>query len=129
MAIVNNTARRVEIPHESGEWFEIKRLSWRQLELAQEEASNKLLERMKQMGGDLVTALRQVGEEEKNKDRDPVEKYDRWIVLRGAIVKWSYDEKLNDENIEALDEETAQWAFREILSLNEPRTEEETKNA
>ncbi len=129
MAIVSNTARRVEIPHEPGEWIEIKKLSWRQLELAQEEASNKLLARMKQMGGDLVTALRQLGEEEKDKDRDPIQKYDLWVVLRGAIVKWSYEEELNDENVEALDEQTAQWVFREILSLNEPRTEEETKNA
>jgi len=80
---------------------------------------------MKKMGGDIINALQEVGREQK---QDPAAKYDKGTVLGWGIVKWSYDAEVSKENIDALDEKTADWAFREILSLNEPRTEDEQKN-
>ena len=124
MAIVSGVTKRMPIPHEPDEWMELKRLSWRQKELAAEIQSDAMLKRLKQMGGDLVKALQAVG---KKQEQDPVTKYDQGTVLKAGIVKWSYDAEINDENIEALDEETANWAMREILSMN--KTEEEQKNA
>lgn len=130
MAIVTNTTRRVEIPHEPGEWMELKRLSWRQLELAKDVASSDALKRIKSVGGDMMIALQKYGnEQKKGKDRDPASQYDRGIVLEAGVAGWSYDAELKKESIDALDEETAEWAFREILSLNKPRSEEEQKNA
>jgi len=124
MALVTDTVRRIQIPHEEGEWMEIKRLSWRQLEMAAEIQSDSMLKKLKAMGGDLVKALQQAG---KQQEQDPATKYDRGAVLKSGIVRWSYDADI-EENIDALDEETADWAFQEILNLNQPRTEEERKN-
>lgn len=126
MAIVTGATRRVDIPHEPGEWMELKRLSWRQKELATDVASKEGLDRMKSLSGDLLKALRELGKEQEQKLES---KYDRGIVLECGIARWSYDAKVTKENIGALDEETAEWAFREILQLNAPRTEEEQKNA
>lgn len=118
-------SRRVEIPHEPGEWLEIKRLSWRQLEASAEAQTNALLSRMKSLGGDMVKAMRGLAGEQEQK---PGAKYDRGNVLNCGIVRWSYGEEVTPANIDALDEETAEWAFEEILALNKPRTEEERKN-
>ena len=126
MAIVTNVIKRAEIPHEPGEWMELKKLSYRQLEKAGEIASDKAMKQMKGLGGELIKSLREFGKEQQS---DPNKKYDRDAVLKCGIVKWSYSEEVKDENIEALDEETALWAFNEILSFNNPRTEEQTKNA
>jgi len=128
MALVTNVSRKVDIPHEKGEWMELKRLSWRQLEMAEEIQTDAVLKRMKSMGSDMMKALRDAvgkGKEE----QDPFKRYDMATVLEIGINKWSYDAEINKENIDTLDVETAEWAFREILSLNNPRTEEETKNA
>lgn len=125
MALVTDMVRRADIPHEPGEWMELKRLSWRQLEKAEEIQSDNLLPRMKKMGGELIGALQALG---KQQEQDPATKYDRGSVLGWGIVKWSYDAEVNKDNIGALDKTTADWAFREILSLNEPRTEDERKN-
>ncbi|MDD5502586.1 MAG: hypothetical protein PHH26_03880 [Candidatus Thermoplasmatota archaeon] len=125
MALVTGVTKKVEIPHEPGKWMELKRLSWRQLEAAAEIQTDILFERIKKMGSDIVAAFQKAGKEQ---EIDPLTKYDRGAVLQSGIVKWSYDAKVNEANIDSLDEETAEWAFREILSLNNPRTEEEQKN-
>ena len=124
--LVSEITRRADIPHEPDQWMELKRLSWRQLEVAGEVQTDSMLKKLKTMGGDLVKALKEVGKEQ---EQDPLTKYDRGVVLKAGIKKWSYDAEVTDKNIDSLDEETAEWAFREILSLNRPRTEEEAKNA
>lgn len=126
MALVTNIIHRAEIPHEPGEWMDLARLSWRQQELATNIASQEGLKRLKALGGDLLKAMRDFGKEQEQKIEA---KFDRGFVLEAGIVNWSYDAKVNKENIDALDEQTADWAFREILQLNIPRTEDEQKNA
>lgn len=127
MAIVKGKTRRVDVPHEKDEWFEVKRLSWRQLELAADVHSDKALKTMKDMGADMAKAM-QNETRTPTKERSPEQLYDRGIVLEAGILGWSYDEEVNKENIESLDEETAAWAFGEIVGLNKA-TEEERKNA
>lgn len=125
--LVTNQSKRVEIPHEKDEWMEFRKLSWRQMEIAEEIQTDLLLKRMKSMGADMVKALRDAvkGKEE----QDPFKRYDKSTVLDVGIVKWSYEAEITKENIETLDEVTADWAFKEILSLNKTRTDEEVKNA
>ncbi len=126
MALVTNITKKVDIPHEEGEWMEFRKLSWKQLEHASDVSTDALMERMKKMGGDILKALTNSTKEQ---EQDPASKYDRATVLRKGIARWSYEEKVNPDNLDSLDEETAAWAFKEILSLNNPRSEEETKNA
>ena len=128
--LITNMTKRVEIPHEPGEWMVFKKLSWRQLEVAQNVASDEAIKRTKKLGGDVLVSLRKLWRDQKNElETDPATKYDRGTVLEAGIVQWSYDAEVNKENIDKLDAETAEWAFREILDMNKPRTEEERKNA
>ena len=125
MAIVKGITKRAEIPHEPGEWMELRRLSWRQLEQASDAQSDAALQRIKKLGGDLIGALRGLaGDQEQN----PAAKYDRAVVLKSGIVNWSYNVPVTPENIDDLDKETADWAVEEILGMHAPRTEEERKN-
>jgi hypothetical protein len=123
--LVNKITKKVDIPHEEGEWIELKKLSWKQLEQASDASTNALMERMKKMGGDILSALRDAAPQEQNPEEA---KYDISTVLKFGIVRWSYDAAVKD-NIDLLDDETAQWAFKEILNMNKPRTDEEEKNA
>lgn len=126
MALVTQITKRLDIPHEPGEWMEIKKLSWAQLENASNIASEASFTMLKKMGGDLLSAIRDMDiQQEKNAEA----KYDKGAVLECGIVRWSYDAKVSKETIAQLDEETAAWAFDEILGMNKPRTPEETKNA
>ena len=126
MALVTNITKKVDIPHEEGGWMEFRRLSWRQLENASEITADAMLDRMKKLGGDLLTALRDL---DAKQEQAPQAQYDRAAILRAGIAAWSYDAKINPDTVDSLDEETAVWAFSEILSFNKPRTEEERKNA
>jgi hypothetical protein len=126
MALVNDKTRKVDIPHEPGEWMELKKLSWRQLALAADIQTDETIGRLKKMGGDLFKSL---SNEKAKQDADPKLQYDRGFVLEAGISRWSYDAEVTKESIETLDEKTAKWAFEEILSLNEPLSADERKNA
>jgi hypothetical protein len=126
MGLVTEVVKRVEIPHEPHEWIEFRKLSWRQLEQAGEAATNRSFERLKQMGGDLLTALRTAGEQQ---TADPLTQYDKLVVLEHGVRAWSYEAKVETKSICALDEQTADWAFGEILELSKPRSEVDSKNA
>lgn len=128
MAIITGITKRVDIPHEPNEWMELRRLSWRQLELAETVGSEEALKRVKKMGGDMLASLQKMNKKTEQV-ADPSARYDQGTVLEAGIVNWSYDAEVNKENIDNLDSETAKWAFDEILSLNKPRTEADRKNA
>ncbi len=124
--LITGITKRVEIPHEPGEWMEFKKLSWRQIEVAASVYSDNALKRIKEMGGDLLASLRKLDSKEKEQAKD-IPRYDKGTVLEAGIIKWSYNAKINKETIGELDEITAEWAFNEILGLNK-KTEEEIKN-
>jgi 23S rRNA U2552 (ribose-2'-O)-methylase RlmE/FtsJ len=124
--LISNQAQRVDIPHEPGEWMEIKKLSWRQLVLAADIQTDETISRLKKIGGDLFKSLTT---EKAKQETDSSLKYDRGFVLEAGICRWSYDADVNKENIENLDEQTAKWAFDAITGLNKPLTDEERKNA
>lgn len=126
MALINDKTRKVDIPHESGEWMEVKKLSWRQLEVARDIMTDNTVAKFRKMGGEMVKAFTN---EKARQETDPRTQYDRGFVLEAGISRWSYDAEVNKANIEKLDEETAIWAFEEILNLNNPLTDEERKNA
>jgi len=122
--LINDVTRKVEIPHEPGEWMILRKLSWRQEELAKEMQTDKVLKKAKSFVGMMKDFDK--GSSEK---ADPSLQYDMGFVLEAGIVKWSYDAEVNKENINALDAQTAEWAFNEILDMKKPKTEDERKNA
>lgn len=125
MALVSKITKKVDIPHEHGEWIEFRKLSWKQLEKASDIASEASLDRIRKLGGDMVSALRKIADDQ---DSQPEAKYDQGMILKMGIVSWSYDAEVSPETIEQLDSQTAEWAMNQILLLNEPKTEDEIKN-
>ena len=129
MAIVTGLTKKVDIPHEEGQWIIIRQLSWRQREKASDAKTDSVLARVKSMGVDLMHELR--GAEDradvKKALADPAASYDRSLVLEFGIVDWSYKEKL-PKAVDDLDEITAVWAAEQILAFSSPASEEEVKN-
>ena len=129
MAIVTGLTKKVDIPHEEGQWMIFRQLSWRQREKASDAKTDSVLARVKSMGTELMRELR--GAEDrvdvKKALADPAASYDRSLVLQYGIVDWSYKEKL-PKAVDELDEITAAWAAGEILAFSSPASEEEAKN-
>ena len=125
MALVTGQTWEAEVPHEPGEKFTFKKLSWLEWKKALEAQQNRELDKVARMGTDVIAALENV--ERPESDRD-VQKYDQGIVLRSSIVSWTYADKCNAENIDALDEATAAWAYQQVIATLIPRTKTEQKN-
>lgn len=144
MALITGQALRVrrEIPHEPGQWVDIRPLSWKRLDEAKRA---KLQDQAKLIGlmggytgpGGARDAPAETAETEEaaestaaavasNGHLDPKE-YDRGMVLRAGLLAWSYGTKVGPGDVDLLDETTATWLAGEILTLHS-RSEEERKN-
>jgi hypothetical protein len=118
MGVVSKITKRIDVPSESGQWIEIRMLSWLTLDKARKE-------RLKDIAGmsDVFAAFRTLaanGAIESAKtvaDDDPMEAYDKRTLLGHGIAAWSYGDTVNPED---LDEHTADWAARQILAYTVP---------
>jgi len=104
--------RRVDIPHEEGEWVELKELSGRKLRQNRERQTWALLAKVNEAGG--FGALKGVEAPEGQKP-DPLAAYDLGDLLEKGIVAWSYGEELTPEAIECLDEETERFIACQLI--------------
>lgn len=150
--LVNTIKRRLDVPGEPGEWIEIRRLSWRQMDTARETRQTAVLLRVKALGGDIFKALQEQAASAPapveavaglpaesvalaEPERPDAGEYDRAALLAAGVVGWSYaDEagnrvKVSPATLDQLDEETAAWLATEILAFSRPATGEERKNA
>ena len=116
MALVTHITKRVEIPHEAGEWLELRKLSWVQLERAKDEATSEQMRVLREMGGDLVASLQAARGAETPAAGGT--SYSKAALLGMGIGAWSYDAPVTPENIGLLDEPTAAFAFAELVALN-----------
>lgn len=130
MGIVTGINKRLDIPHEPGEWMMIRKLSWRQLQTASDARTASVMQTVKAMGGEVLRELQGAREREdvQTAAADPLTGYDLGDLLRAGIEAWSYSMSVNRESIDALDDETARWAGRAILDFNAPRQGDERKN-
>lgn len=122
--LTNRTSQRVEIPHEPGEWVELKPLSWTDLERARTARLKSVVETMRDAAE--VIALLQGRTPDAVPDTDPLSPYDRATILKAGIVGWSYGAPLDEENLASLDEETAVWIAQQLVAA---RSEADRKNA
>ena len=125
-------SRHLDLPHEIGEWIEIRTLSGNQIQLARDASRRAGLQRLQEMGADLVQATTAAATPEAvaaaraETAADPLQGLDRSTLLIFGIVDWSYDAPVSVENIEDLDEETMQ--FVALALAPRPRTLDELKN-
>lgn len=122
--LVGTNTRRVEIPHEPGEWLELRALTWRQLKAAKAARQTEVLQSVRTLGGDLLRDLQQMSQGAAS--GDPLAEYDQATVLVAGIAAWSYAEAVSPAAIDQLDPATADWALRELVGLT--ARGEETKN-
>jgi hypothetical protein len=135
--LVSKIVEKIDIPHEEGQWVEIRSLSFTAMEEANDNKQERDLMQVKRMGGDVFEAIvrssKKTETTSKDEEDDPkkgvtLESYDKETLLRKAIVAWSYDGKPTVDRIRDLDARTANWLSREIYERNKPDTEEESKN-
>ena len=131
MAIVTSITKVIEIPHEPGETALICKLSHVQLKAAQKARQSEGVGFMKELGGELMAALR-TGDNEKLKtiqetQEADINNYDRSVLLKSGIVSWSYRATL-PEGTDDQDEVTAKFLAQAIFNFSRPETAGEAKN-
>jgi hypothetical protein len=125
MLVRNLFSPQIEIPNEPGQWMQFRRLNSRRIALCVERRQSDALNKMKELGSDGLALIRDAAKS-RDKDKDPVvvdplDAYDRDLLLTFGISAWSYPAdvttELSDEN-GGLDAATSEWAAREVLKFN-----------
>ena len=145
MALVTNITKKIEIPNET-ETAVIRKLSHIQLKLAAKAKQSEGVDFMRQMGGELLKALKDSDTTAIKKIQEAQEadinNYDRYMLLRFGIASWSYpvkpvadpnpafeDGKINPaDGIYQQDEETAKFIAEQIFEFSRPDSKVELKN-
>lgn len=127
MALIDDTAgRREDIPHEPGQWMELRALTWPELEKAKKVKQSGVFADLGEIGADTLKQLQGLTPEAvSDAIADPLAALDVLTVLTAGILRWSYDADVTIANIERLDSETARWAAEQIVQAP---NEEQRKN-
>lgn len=130
---------RLMLPHEPGQWIEVKPLSGAEIRLCQRIHLQRLFEAEADYP-EKVTKLLQEGQRvrrELEAEFGPaaptparataaVDEYDIPTALNIAIKGWSYSEPVTPENIAELDHVTEEFLVKHLLP--QPESEEDLKN-
>ena len=130
MLVRNIVSAEIEIPNEPGQWMKFRRLNARRIAECTEKRQMDSMQRMKALGKEGMELIRDAAGSRKDASpSDPVDSYDRDLLLKYGIVAWSYDAPLTelDSKDEGLDAATSAWAAKEILRFNNLLPEEAEK--
>ena len=150
--LTKGITKRLDVPHEEGEWINIRKVSSGYIDLARETFARRTSRNIKDMGGlanlpnfkrcpkcdaqqeegHECSPLDVFAKEERAKNPSAVDAttLDRKVMLNAAITGWSYGDDSGEDSVADLDEFTAEWLFREIVSfVNENMTVEAKKEA
>lgn len=120
MALTNKVTKRVELPHEEGQWIQVRMPGLLILDRAREARSRQAIKMMS--GIDL--AQLQTFKREATEDTGP--DYDWQTLLTACITAWSYEDKVTPDNVAELDEQTVNAV---MAALVPKPTEGDRKNA
>lgn len=128
MALIDsNAGRRADIPHEPGQWLDIRPLNWVDLERAKKVKQSETFRDIGALGSDLVKQMQGMTSDSVAETlADPLALLDLHTVLCCGITGWSYGAEVTAETIKQLDAVTAKWAAMEIV---QPQSEEQRKNS
>ena len=130
MALVTNITKTVQIPGEEHTAI-IRKLSHKQLRNAAKARQSEGVGFMREMGGELLKALRDVDTDKVKKIEEAqeanVSNYDRDSLLTEGVISWSYDGKLPGA-LDELDEPTAKFLANEVFEFSRGETKAEAKN-
>ena len=142
--------KRLDHPNEEGEWVTIRKVSSGYIKLAREEAERRGQRSIREMGGlgnmpNFKRCSKCDGQQEDGHQCNPLDLFakeervknpsavdatglDRTIMLNAAVTSWSSEVEVNEKEVADLDEFTAEWLFRQIVSfVNENMTVEAKK--
>ena len=130
MGLVTNITKLVDIPGED-ENAVIRKLSHTQLKTASKVRQSEGVGFMREMGGELLKALRDADTDKVKKIQEAQEanadNYDRDSLLKMGILSWSYKVELPG-GTDFLEEKTAKFLANAVFEYSRPDNEEETKN-
>lgn len=131
--MITRMTRKIELPHEPGQWVEIRPLSWRKLQDARDSRVRELAKQMQSLGRDVLDALpkgdrSEAPSAEQETPASLLNAYSLGALLRAGIVAWSYDEPVSGETIDELDEQTAQLIARELVLPVKRSMEQQLEN-
>ena len=128
--------RQLAVPDEEGAWFEVRELSWKELEECRREQQRKYMGRVRELGGELLKTVSEIeagaandpkkaAEIEKVREQtaDLGESFDAELLVTKSVVGWSYELRFQASRLAKLDERTFVWLFNEIVKIYE-RSEE-----
>ena len=126
--------KKENIPHEDGEWISFSFVGWSQMEEAKSLKQKAATDLWNSFSGFTQDRLNKAAEEaeadatdqpkEEEEESDLTIPFDKAFVLNASIKKWSYEAPVNQKNIAALDDQTAEWAFGVAIRMNQ-RTKSE----
>ena len=127
MLIRSIVSPQVPIPNEPGEYMQFRRLNDRRLNECMDKRQTDAMMRMVKLGADAMAVIRSAQEGRKKEEdekpavADPLDAYDRALLLKYGIASWSYDAPLSelDEEGGGLDITVSKWAALQILEFNE----------
>lgn len=129
--------RRLDIPDEPGEWFEVRELSYGELEECRRERSRQRMATVREMGGEVLRAVaeaEQSGEHDKeiaearaeNERKAALDAFDPELLVTKSVVAWTYEPRFQASRLTKLDVKTFTWLF-ETLAEHYAPTEAQTR--
>lgn len=129
MLVRHLVSARIDIPGEVGQWMQFRRLNDRRLAECVDKRQIEALNKMKALGADGLAIIRDAAAARKDPPNssapveasNPLDMYDRALLLQFGLADWSYDAAITDELASedgGLDTATSTWAATEILRFN-----------
>ncbi len=119
MALVTTKNKKTDIPHEDGQWMDLRPLSGIELNAAETVASRTRLEALQAYPEKMIEMMRdEIGKMRTAKasaDEALGDKYDIATVLENGILGWSYEGSVN---VGLLDDKTLGWAFETVMAMS-----------
>ena len=134
MAFVDQMPQvQLDVPHESGEFFLVRQLGWRELEECRRVRAMAQVEAAKAVGSEMLAQLQAMeesaaaGTEEdsaaleaakaRQEATDARDQFDKDTLISRSVMGWSYGYPFSKVRLEQLDEKTAKWLFGAIADL------------
>ena len=124
MLVRNLISPKIDIPGEDGQWMQFRRLNSRRIAECSDKKQMDSMQRMKQLGKEGLELIRDAAagrDKSVMATADPIDAFDRDLLLKCGIAAWSYDADIKTElasEDDGLDAKTSDWAARQILEFN-----------
>lgn len=126
MAFVDELpTRRIDVPDEDGQWFEVRLLSWKELQACRREAQRKYMQNMNEVGPQFIKMMAELEKEAPQavesaraaNEADDTSEYDPEELVRRSVCGWSYPRHFQPALLDKLTEATFTWLYGEIVKL------------